>query len=207
MKTGLLRLFSGAAAGLCIVAGAVAGACLGTCVIVLCFHFSSCSPSHADEASKSSGTNVVYRSKFDWILDKAHRLDYRVGIDTLTWWEKGRFQIVHDRLWDAAAGKWGGDILMYHIDRFCQEETTVYFLGRGEFGVLNLESGAFALYKEGEVPEEYSDVLARMAAAPQEEESPRRRRRSRGTEPEEREDGRPRVFVVPESYRVPDRDE
>ena len=206
MKTGLLRLFSGAAVGLCLVAGAEAGLGRGAKEIVQFIHFISGSANHDGDLSKSNDTNVVYRTKTDWIVDKAHRLDHPVGIDTLTWWEKGRFQIVYDDLWDEAAGNWG-DVLMSRIDRFCQEETTVYFLGRREFGVLNLESGAFALYKEGEVPEEYSDVLARMAAAPQEEESPRRRRRSRGTEPEEREDGRPRVFVVPESYRLPDRDE
>jgi len=96
----------------------------------------------------------VYRTKTDWIVDRNHQLDYPIGVDTVVWWEKGRYQIVYDTLFDESL-KWPDYILMEDLEGYYRVDDKIFFWGNGQYGVLDVVNDDFSWCSEDEMPKDY----------------------------------------------------
>ncbi|MBP5787686.1 MAG: hypothetical protein J6Y19_07720 [Kiritimatiellae bacterium] len=123
-------------------------------------------PDHSQIKEKNTDTNNnSYKSRLDWILDRDHLLDYRVGIDTLFFCDNGRFQIIHDSFVDNASGIYG-ETLMTNILSYWTSTNTVYLLNETRFGILGNDRIFFSWPLE-QLPYEHQWIVDSMIDAVQ----------------------------------------
>lgn len=122
--------------------------------LLLSFAFMGCSWGNRDGNVPAERGHAVYRTKTDWIVDRDHQLDYPIGVDTVAWWEKGRYEIVYDALYDNSL-KWPDYVLMDGVEGYFREDGKIFFWGNGQYGVLDLDNDVFSLCSENEIPKDY----------------------------------------------------
>jgi len=94
---------------------------------------------------------------------QARALQYPPGIDTVAYWENGRFSIVKNNFYDEEASKVS---LFKGIHTMRQEGAIVYFAGDEGFLVLDLAAATHRRFATQElIPSELSELFAKLKDA------------------------------------------
>lgn len=81
-------------------------------------------------------------NRFAVFSQEAQRLTYPPGVDTVAYWDDGRFQIVLNNLFDNSSKQTGA--LMPSLVAFVQRNELVFFVARNGYLVLNLKNSTYA---------------------------------------------------------------